>query len=173
MEAKTVNKGELVKIFSIFNVVYPKFIQEGKDEIMLDVWYSMLKEFPYDLIKCASEAHIRSSSYSPTIYDIIKYIQEFENFGKLDGMEAWGCVKKSIREYGYYQQNEALKSLPQDIQSVVKSMGWENLCVSKNDVGDRAHFIKAYETMQKREKQSSLFGHLLQNVENVYKLEER
>lgn len=164
------NKEELVKIFSIFSVVYAKFLPAGKEELMLDVWYSMLSQYPYELVRFAAETHIKSSSFPPTIHDIIKYIREYEDMGKVDAMSAWGMVCKAIRQYGYYRQAEAMQSLPADIQSVVAAMGWQTLCASENEIADRAHFTKAYEVMQKREKQVAMAGNLLQTMTEAGRL---
>jgi hypothetical protein len=151
-------KKEVVKIFSIFSVCYPKFIESGKEELMLEVWHSLLKNYPYELVKHAAETHIKSSRFAPTIHDIIQHITEYENIGKLDAMTAWGKVLKAIRDYGYYRETEALHSMPPDVAGVVKAMGWQTLCQSENEIADRAHFIKAYDTMQKREEQIALMG---------------
>jgi hypothetical protein len=149
-------KKEVVKIFSIFSVCYPKFIESGKEELMLEVWHSLLKNYPYELVKHAAETHIKSSRFAPTIHDLIQHITEYENIGKLDGMSAWGKVLKAIRNYGYYREAEALQSMPPEVAEVVKAMGWQTLCLSENEIADRAHFIKAYDTMQKREQQVAL-----------------
>ena len=164
------NTAELVKMFTIFNVVYPKFMQAGKEELMLDVWYSMLSQYPYELVKHAAETHIKSSSFPPTIHDIIKHIREYEDMGKVDAMSAWGMVCKAIRKYGYYRQAEAMQSLPADIIHIVAAMGWQTLCASENEMADRAHFTKAYEAMQKREKQVAMAGNLLQTMTEAGRL---
>jgi len=145
-------------------------MQEGKEELMLDVWHSMLSQYPYELVKYAAETHIKSSSFPPTIHDIIKHIREYEDMGKVDPMSAWGMVCKAIRQYGYYRQAEAMQSLPADIKSVVAAMGWQTLCASENEIADRAHFTKAYEAMQKREKQVAMAGNLLQTIAEAGRL---
>lgn len=161
------NKQEILKIFSIFNVCYPKFIESGKEEIMVNVWHELLKDYPYELVMLSSQNHIKSSKFQPTIHDIIDGITQYQNLDKVDGMTAWGTVVKAIRSYGYYRQVEALNSLPKETRDIVESIGWQNLCMSENDMADRAHFIKAYEANQKREKQVALMGgeKLLQNMQ--------
>jgi hypothetical protein len=151
-------KQELVKVFSMFNVCYPKFLVDGKEEIMLDVWYQMLKEYPYEMIMLAAQNHVKTSKFQPTIHDIIEQVSQFENVGRIDAMTAWGHVTKAIRNYGYYRQIEALKSMPEDVAKIVENMGWQNLCMSENEMADRAHFTKAYDTMQKREKQIAMIS---------------
>ena len=152
------DKKEMIKIFSIFNVCYPKFMESGKEEIMLNVWHELLKEYPYELVMLSSQKHIKSSKFAPTIHDIIDGISEYENIGKIDAITAWGMVVRAIRNYGYYRQVEALNSMPEDVAKIVENMGWQNLCMSENDMADRAHFTKAYEAYNKREKQIALMG---------------
>jgi len=76
-------------------------------------------------------------------------------------MSACGLVTKAIRQYGYYRQAEAMQSLPADVSAVVSSMGWQTLCASENEMTDRAHFIKAYDAMQRRDRQITKVGHLI------------
>ena len=161
MEVERMNKTEIIKIFSIFNVAYSKFIIPGKEEMMLEVWHEMLQEYPYNQVAEASKNHIRSSKFPPTIHDIIDRIQEMEDIGKDDGLTAWARVTKAIRYYGYYREPEAMESLPEDIRSVVQAMGYQTLCQSENEVADRAHFCKAYETQQKRNATMRRIGELM------------
>lgn len=144
------NKQEVIKIFSIFNVTYSKFLIPGKEEMMVDVWHELLGGYPYELVAIAAKNHIRSSKFPPTIHDIIERIEEINQIGKDDGMTAWGKVTTAIRKYGYYRQAEAMESLPEDIRAIVSSMGYQALCMSETEMADRAHFCKAYETQQKR-----------------------
>jgi len=169
MEVKRLNKQEMLKIFSIFNVVYPKFMESGKEEMMLNVWYELLKDYPFELVMLSAQKHIKTSKFSPTIHDIIEGVTEYENVGRIDGMTAWGMVTRAIRNYGYYRQIEALKSMPQDVANIVENMGWQNLCMSENDMADRAHFIKAYDANFKREKDIALMGgtQYLQNMQQA------
>jgi hypothetical protein len=48
--------------------------------------------------------------------------------------------------------------MPEDVAKIVENMGWQNLCMSENEMADRAHFTKAYDTMQKREKQIAMIS---------------
>lgn len=74
---------------------------------------------------------------------------------------AWQEVQKNIRRVGikavYY--GEELHWSSDAIAAAVEAMGWKSLCESENEVADRAHFFKVYETCAKRvQRRSVLFG---------------
>ena len=58
--------------------------------------------------------------------------------------DAWGMVLKAVRAYGYMQEAEALESLPEPCRSVVKIIGWQNICRSENIMAERAFFRDSY-----------------------------
>lgn len=61
--------------------------------------------------------------------------------------EAWGQVLKQIGSVGYYSKPSFDSPL---ITKAVNAMGWQSLCLSENQVADRAHFVKVYEQLLSR-----------------------
>jgi hypothetical protein len=39
---------------------------------------------------------------------------------------------------------------------VVEAIGFRTLCLSENEMADRAHFLKVYETLAKRDREDAL-----------------
>ena len=66
---------------------------------------------------------------------------------KLPG-EAWAEVLGAIRSVGSYGSPEFSDPL---IQKAVNCIGWRHLCLSENIEIQRAHFLKIYENLSKRE----------------------
>lgn len=76
------------------------------------------------------------------------------------GLDAWGDVKRAIAKYGYYHPPNGASMLAvggydwtfEDalVGKVVAALGWRDLCLSENEMSDRARFIDAYETEQRR-----------------------
>ena len=58
--------------------------------------------------------------------------------------DAWGMVLKAVRTYGYMREAEALESFPEPCRTVVKNIGWQNICQSENLVAERAFFRDSY-----------------------------
>jgi hypothetical protein len=50
------------------------------------------------------------------------------------------------------------------VRLAVKRMGWRELCMSENNMADRAHFLRIYETMEKRTKEDNLLPVALKNA---------
>ena len=67
--------------------------------------------------------------------------------------EAWGIVKSTIIGIGSYGMPNFGNEL---IDETVKIMGWRNLCMSENDVADRAHFMKIYDNIVMRSKNKKM-----------------
>ena len=63
----------------------------------------------------------------------------------------WGEVNEAIRHYGYYHQEEGMTSLREPMRIAVQRMGWRALCTSENDMADRAHFLRIYESIVKQD----------------------
>jgi hypothetical protein len=79
---------------------------------------------------------------------------------KRSGADAWGDVQKAIRQHGYYHPPGGASVLAvggyewnfddKIAGEVVAAFGWGYLCMSEDEMADRAHFIKSYE--QKRDR---------------------
>ena len=50
------------------------------------------------------------------------------------------------------------------VRLVVQRMGWRDLCTSENGMADRAHFLRIYETMEKRISEDNLLPAPLKNA---------
>jgi len=66
---------------------------------------------------------------------------------KLPG-EAWAEVLGAISGIGFYGSPKFSDSL---IKKAVNCIGWRHLCLSENIEIQRAHFLKIYESLSKRE----------------------
>ena len=71
----------------------------------------------------------------------------------MTGGEAWGEVIKEISNTGSYGQPKFENPL---IAKAVECMGWRTLCLSENTAIDRAHFLKIYDALKKREEYNQL-----------------
>ncbi len=85
--------------------------------------------------------------------------------GELTAGDAWGMVRTAIGSHGY------VRGMPDHFPPLVKRAvdamgGWTELCMSKNGMADRAHFLKVYDTLDTRTKQET---RMLPEVSNVVK----
>ncbi len=143
------NINELKQITAMLTTAYPKFELSSKEAIKL--WYMMLQDIDFEIMKSAVIKHIAESEFPPTIASLRKMATEISNpqIKAITGADAWGEVVKAIRNYGYSAEEKALASMSDITRKIVKRFGFKTLCMSENTIADRAHFIKAYEAEKK------------------------
>jgi hypothetical protein len=118
----------------------------------------MLSDTHYDVAVMAVKKFMSESTYPPTIADIRKNISAINNPVMLDPMDSWGSVKKAIRQYGMYRVEEAMNSFDPLTRKAVEAIGFKELCLSDNEMADRAHFVKTIERYQERQKNEYLLN---------------
>lgn len=149
---------EVTRLIGICSVNYKNWPEDDPDkfEMLVTLWAKMLEDTPYELAEAAVEKYIAEAKFPPTIADIRERIADITVPQGKTAIEAWGDVLKAIRYHGSYNEPKALASLPTVTRKVVEAMGYRTLCLSENEMADRAHFLKVYETMLKRERDDAL-----------------
>lgn len=126
-----------------------------EDNASMDFWYTMLKDIPYEIAENAVMEHICTNVFPPNIAEIRKLCIERCKTPILSFDDAWGVVRKAMNDYGYYEPEKAFETMDALTLSIVKNLGWSNLCRSENPEASRANFRMAYEAKSK-EAQNSL-----------------
>ena len=73
---------EMGKIMSILAVAYPKYYSEQTKEEKkqaLILWYSMMGDYPADLVANAVKAVIAKSVFPPAIAEVMQMINDLQN----------------------------------------------------------------------------------------------
>ncbi len=132
----------------------------------IDAYFEMLKDLSYDLAAAAVKKIIATDEYPtlPTIGKIRQAAAEISRGHILSASEAWGKVIKAIHDYGYYQGEEALTALPEQVSEVVRWMGWQEICMTDKIDVVRGQFLRMYETHQKREQEQAVLPAGLQDM---------
>ena len=120
-----------------------------EDNASMDFWYMMLKDIPYEIAENAVMEYICTNIFPPNIAEIRKLCMDKCKKPVLSFDDAWGNVQKAIREYGFYGAEKAFASMDELTLSVVKNLGWSNLCLNENVDANRANFRIAYEAKAK------------------------
>ena len=120
-----------------------------EDNASMDFWYMMLKDIPYEIAENAVMEYICTSVFPPNIAEIRKLCMDRCKKPVLSFDDAWGSVQKAIREYGFYGAEKAFASFDELTLSIVKNLGWSNLCLNENVDASRANFRMAYEAKAK------------------------
>lgn len=141
-----------------------------KDNVMPDaysvkLYYTMLMDIPYDTLVAALKRYVLTNKYPPTVADLRTATAEVTRPVSQDWSAAWEQVRKAIHYFGYYRQSEALESLSEPTRTIVKRLGYQELCLTENLNVDRANFRKIYEQMQAQEtERAKLPGGVLQQI---------
>lgn len=149
------------------------------DREAMAVWYKLLEDLDYSIAAAAAQKYMCTNRFPPTPADIRQQCVSFAPEAKSDWLQGWSYVGRVMSRYGYNRPQEAiaaLKAFDPVAGTVAEQLGWQNLCMSENQVADRANFRQAYETLQLRAKENALLPqslHLMINgVSDRLKLHE-
>lgn len=137
------------------------------DEWSVKLWYSMLKDIPYEVLNIGIQRYIGTNRYPPTIADLRASISPKEQ----DWSEAWEEVKRAVRMYGSYNEAKALESMSPFTREIVERLGFREICLTENEDVYRANFRMAYEQgAKKRDETASLPGTLQARLNTVLQI---
>ena len=144
------NKNEFNIFAKALKTYFPKDNLLPSSEAM-ELWYRSLADIPYRLAEIFLQKWVTSEKWSPSIAEIRKGCADLTNEETPDWAAGWSEVVKAIGRYGYMQESKALESMSPITRQTVERLGWKNLCMSENEVADRANFRSTYELLEKRE----------------------
>lgn len=139
------NKREFSVLAATMEEYYGKN-QITKSDTSMDIWFSLIGDIPFEDCKNAVTQLMATSNFFPSAAEIRKLCSQMENPEIPSIDDAWGMVLKAVRRYGYMQEAEALESLPEPCRTVVRNIGWQNICRSENIMTERAFFRDSYGT---------------------------
>ena len=150
---------ETIIILKKFKAAYRNFYKDMKKEEaydMIDTWEMMFAEDDAKLVQLAIIKLIATESFPPDIAKIRDAMATITQGEQMTAGEAWQLVTEAISKFGWPRSDEATASLPPIVQEAVRNMGGiMELCRSENVIADRAHFIKIFEILAKREKDNA------------------
>lgn len=136
-------KEEFMRITAAISTYYPKDDPFQNEEAM-QLWYEEFKELPYEAVSIGLRRHVNTSKWCPTIAELKEAIVMI-TAGNKDWGVAWNECIKAISRYGQYQEEEALASMSPLTRQIVKRLGYRDLCVSENQMQDRANFRMVFD----------------------------
>lgn len=91
--------------------------------------------------------------------NIIAYIREygFVDQNRMSATEAWGEVLKWVSKVGSYGKPEFSD---ETVAKAVECIGWRDICSSENVGVERAHFMRAYESLVNRDTFNAIAGNI-------------
>ena len=160
---------ETTALLGLLRTAFPRFYSDMGDESnalkeTVEIWHLMLSDTTFDVAQVALYKLIATCKFPPSIAEMRECIAVVINPAIPDPGEAWMEVTTAISYYGYMRQEEALASMSKYTRKTVERIGWRALCHGENEMADRAHFFKIYETMVRRIEQDRLLPTGLQEA---------
>lgn len=154
------NKQETVQLLAYLKGAYPNWgrtVSDDDAKAMVMVWYDMLGEYDILLIKAAVKGMLSNNEYPPSIAEVIKQLNRItETEPPMSEVEAWGMVKKAIRNSTYNSQAEFDK-LPEPIKrtigthEILRSWAMEESDNTDKVIGSQ--FMRSFRTTLERERE--------------------
>ena len=135
----------IAQIITMIEIAYEKNL--GSEAQFL--YHQLLHDIPDGLLKTATSQHIANSKWMPRISELREAAQSIQAraLGLPTAAESWHEVKRQIANVGYYGHPEFGDKAT---ATTVQAMGWKYLCTSKDEMADRAHYIRFFNQIQGR-----------------------
>jgi hypothetical protein len=136
---------EILKALTVLASAYPRF---DLPEQTIRIYQRLLADLDFDLLKAATLQCATTHTFFPAVAEIRAAAVDLKAMadGIPSDIEAWGQVLEQMRKVGSYGTPDFSHPL---VDQVVRQMGWINLCMSENQIADRARFLEAYSQTNK------------------------
>ena len=145
-------KETVARVLVVLAAAYPR---QNLPKETSQVYAELLCDIDDELLVVAAKQHAASSKWFPSVAELRSMALEIQ--ARANGLPtaagAWCEVMDQVRAHGYYGAPCFSHRLVG--QAVDGLGGWRALCASTNQVADRAHFMRIYETLSKREQDSA------------------
>jgi len=131
---------------AVYKVIKMLGAAYGKDNIepeTIVLYVRMLADIDDHVLEQSCLEHISKSQWFPKISELRKSAACMSLSARLipSAYQAWEELNAGIVRYGHSNEPEWSHPI---VQQTVQSLGYYNLCMSTNQVADRARFIEAY-----------------------------
>lgn len=157
------NREETKKILAIIVANFQRF---EVSKPVVDLWAYSLSDREYRVCEVAVMRYIQTNKWPPTIADIrASIVDTTMPTGKTSG-EAWGDVMRAIKHFGQYEVEAAMNSFDPITRSIVKRLGFVEICNSVKIGVDRGQFMKAYDAeYSKQHEIATMSTNLVKQIE--------
>lgn len=135
-----------------------------KNKERFNMWFEMFVDEEYQVFVTAIKKYMIKSPFKPTVAALREQIMLIKNPNSDFTVEqSWKEVQDAIRYCGSYEEQKALERMSPITQSIVRSMGYKYLCLSEDQMADRAHFIQMFNAYKRREEENLMLPQSLVN----------
>ena len=156
-------KQEFDRIWQTLLRSYPNFVKDSAPDLLAGtfrMYERILSDLPADLLEVAVLQHIATNKWFPAISELRGAVLAATAPAHRTAMEAWGEVLNAMNSGGMRMMGDGDGYYPPEwsepiLARVVTMMGWRELCNSKDQMADRAHFMRAYDALVQREREDA------------------
>jgi hypothetical protein len=156
-----VNRQEAGKVVAVIVAACPaqsSKLDASRVAAMVDTFAALLDDLSYEQVNAAVRVLLQTRTWMPSVADIRQTVLEFERGPVRAGGQGWGDFLAAVGRYGAYRSPQFDDPL---VARVVAALGWKELCLSENQVADRARFVELYDKLAaqgQREGQSPMLA---------------
>lgn len=141
-------EGEILDIVNRLVAAYPN---ATVTEATIAVYVEDLADLDAELLTVSAKRCRATCKWFPTIAELRESAVVLSVPDKRAGADAWGDVLRAIIAHGYlHPPGDGWDFEDALVGRIVRGMGWRNLCMSEDEMADRAHFIRGYEQSRDR-----------------------
>lgn len=153
-------KSEAKKLVSMLVVAYQSQLSRlGVEQLRqtAEIYADMLADLDFAVARAAVERLLATAKFLPTIAEIREAALEVTAGPRRHGGDAWRDVLEAVSRYG----RNRLPSFDDAVTAAcVRSLGWQEICNSENQVADRARFIELYDKLAREQRVERVAGGL-------------
>lgn len=147
---------ETKTIIRAIKAAFPTYKPDNLTET-INVWFAMLEDQDYRIISMSLKNYIRNnkSGFAPSIGQLMDYADKISSPEEMTAAEAWGMVKKAIKNSAYNSLAEYAK-LPETIQKAVGSpeqLASMAIDPQFNEGVESSNFARSYNLVVSRKKE--------------------
>lgn len=142
----------ILKSLALLSAAYPRHeIADATPELYLH----LLADIPDEILEAATLDHISRSTFYPTIAELRAAAANLATGADRlpTAYDAWQEVSQAIVRFGRDRKPDFANPI---LERTVSALGWRNLCLSTNQIADRARFIEAYNEFLHRAREQSV-----------------
>ena len=137
---------QMANLCKLLSSAFPQWSPTG-DTIRL--MYQALSDLPVEVVSKAVDEWVLTEERPPTIAGLRRKCAEVSGALPPTPTEAWLEVNEASYKYGYEGQRPPWSSPL--IREAVRTIGWWEICRGDNSTAIRAQFLKAYESIAKKQ----------------------
>lgn len=157
-------KSELVIVFSKLSVAYPNFGANQSVEMLTEVWFEQLEQFPFELVDMAIKSMISTFKFIPTIAEVKETIYKQNTLQDYDFEELWKLIVRASNQGEYFlgglDYKKAYNSLPRQARELIEPYDLDRIANSSYESVEysKNQFRKVHEELKEKKKQDFLLS---------------